>query len=179
MHPTLSLLTEEEKELLCLHLGCFKCHMFYAGHVSWNCTNPHPTPANCKNITAALAAKAKLTYEKKNGSTIVATVFEGVTMLENSNNEVDTEEFMDINADEYISYPFSLPFHLRWTCCIDAPVTCAPTPINALIDHGCPPVLISEQLADILCLTPQPLFKLRSVTGAFTKENKNPGTPLL
>lgn len=39
--PPLSPLTEEEEELLHLHLGCFKCCIFYAGHVGCNCTNPH------------------------------------------------------------------------------------------------------------------------------------------
>ena len=74
--------------------------------------------------------------------------------------------------------PFALPQHLNWTCCIDAPATCAPTPVEALIDHSSSPVLISSELAEILCLTARPLFKSLSVSGAFTKNN-NSATPLI
>lgn len=39
-YTALSPLTEDEKTLLCLHMGCYKCRVFYAGHVGCNCTNP-------------------------------------------------------------------------------------------------------------------------------------------
>ncbi|KAF8223694.1 hypothetical protein L208DRAFT_1516133, partial [Tricholoma matsutake] len=51
---------------------------------------------------------------------------------------------------------------------------CAPTPVNALIDHGSSPVLISRNLAEILCLEPHPLFKPLLVSSAFMKKTKSP-----
>ena len=171
----LSPLTDDEKNLLRLHLGCFKCRIFYAGHLGRNCNNPRPTPEDCRRVTAAYAAKANGAYEKKNNSTTIAAVFTGGATFNDSESEGEGEEWVDANeAEEYVTSPFDLPAHLIWTCCLDTPATCAPTPVNALIDHGSSPVLISRDLAEILCLTPRPLFKPLSVSGAFAKKRKSP-----
>ena len=153
-------------------------------HLGRNCTNPHPTLEDCKRVTAANVAKAKAGYNKiqavsQTTSTTVAAIFEADAVFEESKNNGDSEEFVDANeVDEYMPSPFVLPQHLRWMCCIDAPATCAPTPVDALIDHSSSPVLISSQLAEILCLTARPLFKSLSVSGAFMKNN-NSATPLI
>lgn len=76
-------------------------------------------------------------------------------------------------------HPFAFSEHLKWTCCIDAPCTCAPTPVSALIDHCSPPVLISSELVKILGLRPKPLFKPLSVSGAFMKGKRNPDSKVL
>lgn len=94
------------------------------------------------------------------------------------------EDYFDVDmianeGDECVSDLFMLPQHLKWTCCVDVLFTCAPTPIEALIDHGCPPVLISSKLVEILGLVPKKLFKSMSVSGAFTKEKRNPDSRLL
>ncbi|KAF8226401.1 hypothetical protein L208DRAFT_1302210, partial [Tricholoma matsutake] len=175
----LKLLTDEEKTLLRQHLGCYKCHIFYAGHLGQNCTNPRPMLDDCKRVTAANAAKAKAAYNKIQAAshaatTTVATIFEADAVFKDSKSNGDSEDYVDANEiEEYVPLSFALPQHLHWTCCIDAPDTCAPTPVNALIDHGSSPVLISSELADILCLTARPLFKPLSVSGAFSnKSNK-------
>jgi hypothetical protein len=135
-------------------------------------------------VMAANAAKAKAAYEKIQAasqatSTIVAAIFKADAVFEESKSNGDSEEFVDANkVDEYVPSPFALPQHLCWTCCIDAPATCAPTPFDALIDHGSSPVLISSQLANILCLTARLLFKSLTVSGAFMKKN-NSATPLV
>jgi hypothetical protein len=86
---------------------------------------------------------------------------------------------MDMNeVKEYISPAVTLLEHLLWTCCVDAPATCTPTPVEALIDHGSSPVLISSHLAKVLCLTAKPLFKPLSVSGAFTNK-EDPSKPLV
>ena len=64
-------------------------------------------------------------------------------------------------------------------CCVDTLATCAPTPVEALIDHGSPAVLISSHIAEILCLTPQPLFKSLSFSGTFDKEESLKLDPLV
>ena len=118
-------------------------------------------PDNCKKVTSAYAAKAKVAYEKKQGSTTIAAVFEAAALFEEDVSNDELDEFIDDNeADEYVPPSLSFPPHLLWTCCVDAPATCAPTPVEALIDHGSPAVLISSHLAEILCLTPRLLFQV-------------------
>jgi len=165
-------LTDAEKELLKLHQGCFKCCIFYAEHISHNCTNLHPTPDNCKKVTPTCAAKAKVTYEKKEqGTMTMTTVFEAAAIFEEDISNDELDKFIDANeADEYMPPSLSFPPHLLWTCCVDAPATCAPTPMEALIDHGSATVLISSHIAEILCLMPRLLFKSLSVSGTFDKE---------
>ena len=97
-------------------------------------------------------------------------VFSGGAMFDDSESGEAGEEWVDANeAEEYMNSPFDLPAHLLWTCCLDAPATCAPTPVNTLIDHGSSPVLISRNLAEIL-------FKPLLVSGAFTKKRRSPET---
>jgi hypothetical protein len=162
-------LTQVEYDLLKAHRGCFRCHLFYIGHLAPNCTlgpDERPSPEACKNCTLPNALKAKAAFEKKQASTTVAAVFGGDS--EDSNVSLGDEE-----ADEYMDSYLSFPSHLWWTCCIDAPATCAPTPIRALIDHGSTPVLILSEFADIMCLPRRKLFKPLSVSGAFVNKSKN------
>jgi hypothetical protein len=161
-------LTQAEKTLLEEHLGCFRCRVFYAGHFGPDCTlapNERPSHEACKNVTLANALKAKAAFEKNQGTTVVAAVFD---------DDSDEGDFVlgDDETDEYVSHNLSFPSHLWWNCCIDAPATCAPTPIRALIDHGSTRVLISSEFADIMCLPRLKLFKSLSVSGAFV-ERKN------
>ncbi|KAF8220372.1 hypothetical protein L208DRAFT_1221180, partial [Tricholoma matsutake] len=159
--PATLKLTQTEHDLLRTHHGCFHCRLFYAGHFTLDCplgTNERPTQEACKNITTAAALKAKAAFEAK-GSGFAATVFEE----EEDSNEFDmTEE----EVNEYV-LNLSLPSHMWWECCIDTPMTCALTPIRALIDHGSPPVLISSEIVDVLGLARWKLFKPFSVSGAF------------
>ena len=122
----------------------------------------------------AHTAKAKAAYEKKDNTTMVATVFAGSAMFNDSKSE-DGEEWVEANeAEEYMNSHFDLPTHLLWTCCLDTPATYMSTPVNALIDHSLSPVLISRELTEILCLEPCPLFKPLLVFGAFTKKRRSP-----
>ena len=158
-------LTQAEHDLLKAHCGCFWCQIFYVGHVTPNCTlghYEHSSPEACKNITLANALKAKAAFKKKQSTIMVATVFGGDS--DNSEVVLGNDEI-----DEYVSYDLSLPNHLWWTCCIDAPATCAPTPIWALIDHGSTPVLISSDFANMMCLPWCKLFKTFLVSGAFVE----------
>jgi hypothetical protein len=157
-------LMQPKKDLLDLHQGCYKCHIFYAGHFSCTCTAKHPSLETCKRVTTVHAMKAKAAYEKLTAPVIAAVFDTGL-----DKNFVD-EDF--VNSDEFKEYisPYklsSLPDHLWWECCIDAPFTCAPTPIRMLIDHGAPPVLISEDTIEIYGLVHHKLFKPYAVSAAF------------
>ncbi|KAF8235872.1 hypothetical protein L208DRAFT_1254475, partial [Tricholoma matsutake] len=158
--PVTPKLTQVEHDLLRAHHGCFRCRLFYAGHYAPKCplgTNGRPTAEACKSVTITAALKVKTPFEGK-GSTVVATVFE-------DGEESDDFEITGNEANEYVQTP-RLPPHLWWNCCINAPLTCASTPICVLIDHGSPPVLISSELIDVLGLPRRKLFKLFSVSGA-------------
>jgi hypothetical protein len=105
----------------------------------------------CSRVTPVYAAKAKAMHEKKNSkpAAVVTAVFEEDSVSDDSFESAHTEE-----VNEYVHPDLSFPAHLKWTCAVDAPATCTPTPVSALIDHGCPPVLISSDLVEILCLEP-------------------------
>lgn len=165
-------LTQAEHDLLRAHRGCFCCRLFYAGHYAPECppgTNGRPTADACKNVMTSAALKAKAAFEGK-GPAFVVAVF---------GDEEDSDDFdmAEDEADEYV-LNLSLPSHLWWSCCVDAPLTCAPTPIRALIDHGSPPVLISSELVEILGLVCWKLFKPFSVSGAFVDGKRSSDSSL-
>jgi hypothetical protein len=169
-------LTQPEKDLLDLHQGCYKCCIFYAGHFSRTCTAEHPMLDACKRVTTAHALKAKAAFEKST-TPMIATVFD--TGL---NKDFVDEDFVD--SDEFdecvpLSDIAPLPKHLWWDCCIDAPFTCAPSPIRALIDHGAPPVLISENTMELYGLVRRKLFKPFAVSAAFVSGQLKAQTVLL
>ena len=157
-------LTQPEKDLLDLHQGCYRCCTFYAGHFSCTCTADRPSLETCKKVTAAYAAKAKAAFEKKS-TPVVAAVF-GEDMDEDFTDEdlVDSNEFNEYVPPQPIP---PLPEHLWWDCCIDAPFTCPPSPMRVLIDHGAPPVLISDDTVELYGLVCRTLFKPYAVSAAF------------
>lgn len=93
----LKLLTEDEKTLLRQHLGCYKCHVFYVGHLGQNCTNPHPTLEDCKKVTVMYAAKAKAAYKKiqaasQVASTTITAIFKADAVFKDSKSNGDSED---------------------------------------------------------------------------------------
>jgi hypothetical protein len=162
-------LTQAEYDLLKAHHGCFCCCLFYVGHVSPNCTlrpDEHPTLEAVKNCMLTNALKAKAAFEKRQMPTIVAAMFE-------ADSEDDDISMGDDEAKEYVHHNISLPDHLWWTGCIDVPATCTPTPVRVLIDHGSPPVLISSDFVDIMCLPCHKLFKPFLILGALLERDLN------
>jgi hypothetical protein len=165
-------LTQTEYDLLKAHCGCFCCCLFYVGHISPNCTlrpDECPSAKAVKNCMLVYALKAKAAFDKKQSHTVVAAVFKA------DNNDSDIS-LCDDKAEEYVNPTLSFPEHLWWTCCINAPVTCAPTPVRALIDHGSPPVLISSEFVDIMCLPCRKLFKSFSISCAIVEKGKKSDT---
>ncbi|KAG2009471.1 hypothetical protein CC2G_012404 [Coprinopsis cinerea AmutBmut pab1-1] len=104
-------LTEEEKDILANHRGCFKCRQFYAGHRWANCPNGYPTMKNYKKITVEMAADAKKKYDEANksstakGKAIAAVLPSDDIEYEDSSSEESAEkdssaEILDENDDE-------------------------------------------------------------------------------
>jgi hypothetical protein len=106
--PRIPRLTDNEKTLLSLHLGCFKCRTFYAGHISPNCKVTRCSLDACRNVTPKNAMKAKATFKKKQPAMHIAAVFEE---SDNKDYFEDCEEQGE--GDEYVSHPFCFPKHLR------------------------------------------------------------------
>ncbi|KAF8236977.1 hypothetical protein L208DRAFT_1250070, partial [Tricholoma matsutake] len=155
-------LMQSNKDLLDLHQGCYKCWTFYAGHFSCTCTADCPLLEACKKVSIAHTARVKTIFKSKS-MPVVGAIF---------GNDMD-EDFIDedfIDSDEFNECTPSplppLPEHLWWDC-IDAPFTCAPSQIHALIDHGAPPVLISEHTIELYGLVPHTLFKPFAISAAF------------
>lgn len=69
----------------------------------------------CKNVTLIEALKAKAAFEV-NGTMVVAGIFE--------TKDDDNFEMSEDEVSEYVTKSLSLPHHLWWDCCIDAPLTC-------------------------------------------------------
>jgi hypothetical protein len=176
---TLPKLTQPEKDLLDLHQGCYKCHAFYAGHFSCTCTAKCPSLDACKKVTTAHASWAKMAFKKASVPMVAAIFNTGL------NKDYIEEDF--VNSDKFNEYVPSattsllpdLPNHLWWDCCIDALFTCAPSPIRALIDHGAPPVLISENMVELYGLVCCMLFKPFAVFTAFITGQSKPQPVLL
>jgi hypothetical protein len=123
-------LTDDKRKLLDEHQGCYKCCSFYAGHFARDCTCERPSLDACKNVTVANATKAKAAFERKK-STMVAAVFNV------DGCDSDLEGFGMGKNDKYV--PSSeFPSHLWWSCYVDAANGCSSSPIETLIDHGCP-----------------------------------------
>ncbi|KAF8223137.1 hypothetical protein L208DRAFT_1370317 [Tricholoma matsutake] len=171
--PSLPHLTDQEKTLLTIHRGCFKCRIFYAGHMSHECPIVHASVEACKNVTAENAMKARNTFDAR-----TASIMHVVALFGDSNNEDYFEQGGD-KDNECLSPSLTLPQHLKWRCRLDVPMTCALTPITVLIDHGCPPVLISSELVENMGLATKKLFKAMSVSGAFTKGERKLDSKLI
>ncbi|KIJ38240.1 hypothetical protein M422DRAFT_259150 [Sphaerobolus stellatus SS14] len=133
-------LTEEEKNLIRDHLGCRRCHTFYAGHQSANCpmtiVNTWPNTSNYTPLTesmawvAAAAAKPRIT---------VALAY--------------SKDPRDAETDLYVPpTPFTIP-HLYAQMDLTGPaMEDFPLSVKALLDIGSPAVIISSGLVDQLGL---------------------------
>ncbi|RDB23205.1 Transposon Tf2-9 polyprotein [Hypsizygus marmoreus] len=172
-------LTQDEKTLLAAHGGCFKCRLFYAGHYADTCSVNRPSPEAVANLNATNAAIAKAARTRTTPAVVAAIFGHGPATFTDPNNEQPGSDDSGPSdyADEYVSmFTDSLPEHIWWECCIDAPLTCAPTPIRALIDSGASPALISSETAELYGLVPRKLHRPYHVSGAFTNSKDRTST---
>ena len=181
-------LTDEQRDLLRANRGCFKCHKFFAGHFRINCPATRPTQDAVMNCSAdglqrALQNRNSSSTPTASSSQILTTTIAAV--LHEFSDDEDP-----VFYDECIPCatplpqppsPFSIPFpfpspppshHIWWSCLIDAPFTCAPTDICALIDTGSPPVLISSDTVELYGLIPHSRHSPLKISGAFGAEEQ-------
>ncbi|KAF8233412.1 hypothetical protein L208DRAFT_1056146, partial [Tricholoma matsutake] len=128
-------LTDKEKNLLTIHRGCYKCRVYYAGHMLQDCPVFRASLEACKGVTSVNTVRAKATFEHNMNTQTAMHV--GAVFRDSDKEDYFQDVLSDNEGNECISSILHLSSHLKWTCCIDMPLTCALTPINALIDHGC------------------------------------------
>lgn len=182
-------LTDEEKDLLRTHEGCFKCRKFYAGHTKYEgegCPNDFP-PANFPTLTKAAAEAAKAKHEGKGkkpmrrtvaavdieddaaADHVVAAVRSGSPAAASS-SVLECHSDEDDDSDSYVPklfYP-----SLTWKAFIRSPSDLSfhpsnssssprdvPAPESMLMDSGCTTVLIRRDLVKRLRLRERPLEK--------------------
>jgi hypothetical protein len=185
-------LTADERALLMTHQGCLKCRVFYAGHFADKCSAERPSIEQCKKVTKENAIKAQAAFEKRKGTAnvVVAAVF-------GSDSDTSSDADNGYGANEYVHaydatapvLPPSLPSppdssllsppdspfprHLEWSCTLDTPNGLSDSPVDALIDCGSPPVLISSKLVDKLGLKRRRLLHPLNASPAFSSDSSS------
>lgn len=179
-------ITDEERRLINENNGCLKCRKLYTDHWAKKCPYDAPSGENYAPITIATAAAAKLAYNalqaKANGVSVNA-VFGNTNSDDDDNMNEDSTQSSSVydedsgdseSLDAYVlePNPSNLLPPLWWDCRIDGPVTDVPIIVKALIDTGCPTVLISPELAECLHLEVKPLHKPLTVNAAYSTGGK-------
>jgi len=190
-------LTDNQRDLLHLNRGCFKCHKFFADHFQINCSAPHPSQdavANCtpEGLQCALQNRNSNTMPAVSTSQNPSTTITAI--LHDFSNDEDTVFYDECIPCALSSSPSPSPspslvlplspfpsasspslsplHHIWWFCLIDAPFTCALTDIHALIDTGSPPVLISSDMVELYGLVPCTCHSPLKISGAFGAEEQ-------
>ncbi|KIJ24709.1 hypothetical protein M422DRAFT_274461 [Sphaerobolus stellatus SS14] len=137
-HKYLPKLTDQEKQLLNEHDGCTRCRTFYAGHHSDTCpmkaSGTFPDAMNYRSLTVSMVEAAK--------PRVAAAFVKAAPCDDNTNSYVSLSK----------PTPFTVP-HLYAALDLTGPAMREfPLPIRALLDVGCPAVIISASLADQLGL---------------------------
>jgi len=151
-------LTEGKHTLLNEHDSCTKCHCFYVGHCSHNCTLGFPTAKGYKTLTIAdaLAAKKSKATTKMNTKAVSTTI----STVDSSNDNIaaavavlpqspggytsDSDEDTDVSHHD-VSAPIRVK-HLFWNCQIHGLINDFPVKTKALLDNSAHLVLICPEL---------------------------------
>ena len=154
-------LTEDEKRILQKHNGCFKCRRLDANHRSSECPNGFPSGVNYKPVVepSGTAAPSSSSSSSKPRPQVKVAAISDVT---NTYAEDATETIvaascvLDDGAGYTDSEEYVLPSelsdkHILWSPIIHAPSRFS-DPLEALIDDGCPTVLIRDDVVSRLGL---------------------------
>jgi hypothetical protein len=142
-------LTDKERKLLNEHEGCTRCRKPYAGHRATNCemtiNNAWPNAETYIPLTLemALASKAQ--------NTASSSRLPAAAAISNQN------EARNDKTDSYVNSPFTIP-HLVTTLDAFGPnISEFSLSLPALLDIGCPSIVISSATVDELGLRRYPL----------------------
>ena len=143
-------LQEREKRLLNEHEGCTRCRRFYTGHRAKDCqmtiNNTWPDAETYIPLTLEMALASKPQTGSSSSSRLPAAAATSSKI-----------EACDDDTDSYVDHPLTVP-HLVATLDAFGPnISDFPLPIPAMLDIGCPSVVISSALANELGLRRYPL----------------------
>lgn len=160
--PRLPKLSDEEREFLKQHKGCFKCRRTEAGHVSKDCPNPFPNPANYILPLQRARPKGK-------ARAIAPVISDHDSDIEvaavTASSSFASESSVENSVENEVSYHSP---HLRWTCLLTNDSSQTPVQIRALIDTGCHLTLIHPSLVQSLQLKCHTLVKPEHISVAVT-----------
>lgn len=178
-------LTEDEKNLLAKHDGCYKCRCFYAGHRALQCPNNFPDAKLYRPLSEndALVAGKKA---KQVAPRAIAAITESSEIAPNAVVAVHAYTpgsppamtlgilgFGLDSKDELCILPSLFVPHLIWDAILhnsDGPTW--PCPIKMLIDGGAPTVLIREDIVSAFELRRRKLHESEPLGNAWGTENK-------
>ena len=143
-------LQEKEKKLLNEHEGCTRCRRFYVEHRTKNCpmtaANTWPDAETYIPLTLEMALAAKPQSSASSSRLPAAAVIS----LHREDRDDETDSYVDPS-------PLTVP-HLVATLDAFGPnVSEFPLSISALLDIGCPSIVINSDLANELGLRRYPL----------------------
>ena len=165
-------LTDEERCLLMEHLGCLKCHKFYAGHWAHQCTTTISgkgykalTAQDTQCAKAANSAKAPPSSQLNMAASVseipnnklddfIAAVFPNLPSgLIGDGSENSDSSFSSVSVQPPLKSK-----HFIWNCSLTGPAVTFPITAPSLIDNGCHMVLIRPDIVEKLGL---PIFALK------------------
>lgn len=191
-YTRLPALTENERQLLNKHEGCFKCRRFYVTCRSKDCKNGFPDGATYKTLTEAMATNSKNKSSKMSTVASVEAVAAVVMPSAVLGNGTDSgEEYVEIQSSFPVdavspasptssesenpssSAPLITP-QLMWQCSLISSVSPFPVSVSALIDDGSSLVLIDDALIMKLGLRRRKLHKPIPATVAMQSDTNSP-----
>ncbi|KAG6860953.1 hypothetical protein C0995_005617 [Termitomyces sp. Mi166 len=159
MHKYVYLFTKIKHLLLLDHEGCTRCCKFYVGadHNRENCPQDKPPLLTMYiPLTKDLAETAKKHYIAVNGKlknmgkgTLIAMVTINGASDSSDGDGSDTDhagELAKLEKDYAHVKEYVFSTHIMWDCLVNASFI-LPSPVNALIDNGAPPAMISDAFA--------------------------------
>ena len=142
-------LQDKEKRLLNEHEGCTRCRKFYTEHRAKDCpmtaNNTWPDAESYIPLTLEMALAAK----PRTGA--VSSRLPAAAAI-SSKNEVRDDE-----TDSYVDHPLTVPHLVAMLDAFGPNISEFPLSVPAMLDIGCPSIVISSALANELGLRRYPL----------------------
>ena len=135
-------LQEKEKQLLNEHEGCSRCRKFYTGHRAKDCdmtaNNTWPDVETYIPLTLEMALAAK---PRTGASSLRLPAAAAI---------VHVNEACDDETDSYVDPPLTVPHLIATLDAFGPNISEFPLSVPALLDIGCPSVVINSTLVNEL-----------------------------
>ena len=143
-------LQDKEKHLLNEHKGCTRCRRFYTGHCAKDCEMTMNNTWPDAEIYIPLTLEMALASKPQAGAS--SSCLPAAAVISSQNEDRDDE------TDSYVDQPLTVPNLVAILDAFGPNISKFPLPVPALLDVGCPSVVISSALANKLGLRQYPLL---------------------